>query len=435
MNEALSILFVIISFFLLIYLSFKGFGQLFAPLLCAALVALVAKGGFINAVFTLFPSGAGNFMSRLLMPYIAGTIFGQVMSYSRAGQSIGQFVSKKLGRDNGPYVILIMTFIVTMSGMSLSAFAVAAIAHSVLKESDLPPYIGLVCYCGMADITAFCIPGAPIDKNVLPTTYLGTDLYAGGLAGGIGAAAGLAFVLFYVRYLTKKARRENIGYSCGNYAAPKDNDGECPPFALAIAPLCIVVVLTYVLQKVVGWNATVSVFASQTLATAILFVTCRRYFDRSLAEVTSEAAKKVGLAVLVACCLCGYAAVVSDTSAFSSLQSMIGKMNLNPYVMTVISVSALAAISADSNSSVILFLETFASKLLAMPGVDPGIIHRLTLMSATAFDSVPHSATILVTMEIFGIDFKKGYKYVFFSAIVPALIATVVGLLLALIVG
>lgn len=435
MNESMSILFVIISFFLLIWLSFKGFGQLFAPLLCAALVALVAKGGFVNGVFNLFPSGAGNFMSRLLMPYIAGTIFGQVMSYSRAGQSIGRFVSQKLGRDNGPYVILIMTFIVTMSGMSLSAFAVAAIAHSVLKESDLPPYIGLVCYCGMADITAFCIPGAPIDKNVVPTTYLGTDLYAGGLAGAVGAAAGLAFVLFYVRYLTKKARRENVGYSSGSYAAARDNDGECPPFPLAIAPLCIVVVLTFILQKVVRLNATVSVFASQALATAILYITCHKYFDRPLSEVTTEAAKKVGLAVLVACCLCGYAAVVSDTSAFSSLQAFIAKLNLNPYVMTVVSVSALAAISADSNSSVILFLESFADKLLAIPGVNPGLVHRLTLMSATAFDSVPHSATILVTMEIFGIDFKSGYKYVFFSAIVPALIATLVGLACALTFG
>lgn len=435
MNESLSVLLVIVSFFLLIYLSFKGFGQLFAPLLCAALVALVAKGGVVNAVFTLFPAGAGNFMSRLLMPYIAGTIFGQVMSYSRAGQSIGRFVSRKLGRDNGPYVILIMTFIVTMSGMSLGAFAVAAIAHSVLKESNLPPHIGLVCYCGMADITAFCIPGAPIDKNVLPTTYLGTDLYAGGLAGAIGAAAGLAFVLFYVRYLTKKARRENVGYSCGNYAAPKDNDGECPPFALAITPLCVVIILTFVLQKVVKLNATVSVFVSQVLATGMLYLTCRRYFDRPFSEVTSEAAKKVGLAVLVACCLCGYAAVVSDTSAFSSLQGFIANMNLNPYVMTVVSVSALAAISADSNSSVVLFLEGFADKLLAIPGINSGLIHRLTLMSATAFDSVPHSATILVTMEIFGVDFKSGYKYVFFSAIVPALIATLVGLACALMFG
>lgn len=63
------------------------------------------------------------------------------------------------------------------------------------------------------------------------------------------------------------------------------------------------------------------------------------------------------------------------------------------------------------------------------------LIHRLTLMSATAFDSAPHSATILVTMEIFRIDFKGGCKYVFFSAIVPALNATVAGLLCELAFG
>lgn len=374
-------------------------------------------------------------MSRLLMPYIAGTIFGQVMSYSRAGQSIGRFVSQKLGRDNGP--LCDSHYDLYRHHERHEPECLRGSGHCPLCPEGIgsASYIGLVCYCGMADITAFCIPGAPIDKNVVPTTYLGTDLYAGGLAGAVGAAAGLAFVLFYVRYLTKKARRENVGYSSGSYAAARDNDGECPPFPLAIAPLCIVVVLTFILQKVVRLNATVSVFASQALATAILYITCHKYFDRPLSEVTTEAAKKVGLAVLVACCLCGYAAVVSDTSAFSSLQALIAKLNLNPYVMTVVSVSALAAISADSNSSVILFLESFADKLLAIPGVNPGLVHRLTLMSATAFDSVPHSATILVTMEIFGIDFKSGYKYVFFSAIVPALIATLVGLACALTFG
>ena len=76
-----------------------------------------------------------------------------------AGESIGKGVTKLLGTDKAPYIIMLASFIVSLSDMNSSMFVIAALSHVVMKEANLPSYIGMVSFLGMKELTSFAMPG------------------------------------------------------------------------------------------------------------------------------------------------------------------------------------------------------------------------------------------------------------------------------------
>ncbi len=427
-----STLILIISFVLLVFLTFKGIGKVFAPLLCTALLALASTTGFVNALFTVFPAGVASFLNRIMLPSITGTLFGEAMAHSGAGHTIGQTITKVIGKDNAPYVVMLTTVLVALSGMTMAVFTIAALSFSVMKEANLPNYIGLVAYFAVSDITIFCLPGVPHNVNLLPTTYLGTDLYAGFWPGLIGTLCAYALAVLYIRFLVKRARANNIGYTPSPFDRgdinKNNDDRKYPSFAKSIIPLFIVIVVTFILQKGLNLNSTLAVFVGQILAFLVMWATCHDTFDESMKDIFVTSAEAVGSFLFTCGCMVGYASVVSQTLSFKSLISMLDKMSINPYVFTVIAVALIAGMSAEAVTGEILFLESFSAKLLANPAVNAGIIHRLTTMTATAFDSMPHGGMVLLTLDLFGLDHKHGYKYVFMAAIFMPLVATMVAM-------
>lgn len=434
-SSLFSILIIISSMILLVSLSFKGIGQVFAPLICAALVALVAQSGFINALFTIFPAGAASFLQRIMMPAISGTLFGELLAASGAAQTIGKKATDILGVNNGSYIIMVLTLILTLSGMTFILFIIAAFSNALMKESDLPPYIGMVAYIGFNEITAFCVPGVPHPINLLPTIFLGTDLYAGGIQGIVSAIVGYTLVIFFVRKLTKNARKNNIGYFqifFFNENNQQDNRTNPIKLGIAVIPLITVIVTSYFFQKVANLPSTVAIFFGQTIAILLLIILCRSNFKGNIFHILEKVISNCSMFLLSCACMVGYAAVVSDTAAFISLQDSLAAMNLNPYVFTFVGVGLLSAITAEANSGIILFLESFGSRFISNPAIDLGAIHRIAMMTSAGFDSMPHSGNVLMNLKVFGLNHKTGYKYIFVTSVLIPTVYALCGLCVTL---
>lgn len=84
-----------------------------------------------------------------------------------------------------------------------------------------------------------------------------------------------------------------------------------------------------------------------------------------------------------------------------------------PYLTAWLSVCLIAALCADGISGMTMWLGTFGAQFAAMPGVDPGALHRILVASSTTFDSLPHSPMLAQGMGVFKTDFKESYKYSF----------------------
>ena len=71
-------------------------------------------------------------------------------------------------------------------------------------------------------------------------------------------------------------------------------------------------------------------------------------------------------------------------------------------------------------------------RILAM-GADPSAVHRLTSITSTAFDSMPHNGSMCMILMCYGYEHKEGYKYLIISNIAIPLVMSVVSLIVAIV--
>lgn len=430
---------IIIAFALLMLLSYKNWGITLVCILATALVALFSKGGFVNGMFTLFPTGISSFMTRMAVPVFMGMIFGTLIAASGASRSIGEKIVAWIGPERAPYAIWIVTVIFALAGLSNTVMIVAPLSYSVMKAAKLPNYIGLYSFYAACALFSFGLPGIPHNLNLLPTTFLGTTLYAGAVEGIIGVAVAAILSLVLTHLFIKKAKKRGEGFDQHGYAGMvQEETAGAPSFGIAILPLIIVIFGAFVAIKVLKLSSTEGMVYSQVLAVLVNIVTCRKYFKNQLKGVleSSKSALVRSAGFLVSCgCLTGFATVVADTAAYVKLTEAMLNWNVNPYIFALVGVAIICGITADAPSGIIMFCSTFAPRLAAIPGVSAGALHRICVMSASTLDSLPHCGAILLGLEMFGYDHKHGYKYIFYSTVIVTTVAAVVATVVAMIIN
>ena len=134
------------------------------------------------------------------------------------------------------------------------------------------------------------------------------------------------------------------------------------------------------------------------------------------------------------CAIVGYSTLVSNTAFFNAAMGTISNMSTSPYIMVVVGTALFAALSADSMGGISGAVGTVCTKAIAA-GANPGLVHRLTLAAATTFDSMPFSSMLNVTMGFLGLTHKDVYKQIAIVQIGATSIATIVGLIIAMIIG
>jgi H+/gluconate symporter-like permease len=74
-------------------------------------------------------------------------------------------------------------------------------------------------------------------------------------------------------------------------------------------------------------------------------------------------------------------------------------------------------------------LSVLAEPFLAM-GVNAEILHRVGVIASVGLDSLPHSGGIVAVLQISGVSYKEGYKYMFVVTVVITLIALALSMVL-----
>ena len=107
---------------------------------------------------------------------------------------------------------------------------------------------------------------------------------------------------------------------------------------------------------------------------------------------------------------------------------------MNPYLLVVVGTSLFAFISADPMSGVSMTSKTVGLTAISM-GANPGLVHRLTMISATTFDSMPHNGNLNATMNFLGLTHREVYLDIVGCAIVIPAIVTAAATILSIIIG
>ena len=238
-----SAILIALAFILFIIFSFKGLSMGPSAFICAIVVAL-ATADPIGSLTGTFLTTSFNFACTIILPFALAGLFSEMMTITGSSEAVGVFLVKKLGANNAPLIIALVTIVLNLAGITNYVFIVVPIAFSVLRAANLPRRIGVAIMQGVATVVFYGLPGIPCPVNLMPTTYLGTDLYAAPVLSIVISVFAFTLMALFTAWQVKDARKRGEGYD----PAPGEElevhetaNKQLMPFGLAILPIVIVV--------------------------------------------------------------------------------------------------------------------------------------------------------------------------------------------------
>ena len=257
----LSVLAIVISLALLIYLGYKGWSiVLLAPilaLLAAILTAIVTGGEFhVLATYTeVFMTNMAGYVKSYFPFFLLGAIFGTVMDQSGSAMAIADFIFDKLGKGKEALAVVLACAVITYGGVSLfvAAFAIYPIGAVLFRKAGIPKRFLPGCIAlGAFTFTMTAIPGTPQIQNTIPMKYFGTDVFAAPVLGIIAALIMFIGGMIWLTTRIKHALAKGEGYGDHpNETLAQIDHSNLPSFGTAIIPVIAVIVVNFVLSKVV----------------------------------------------------------------------------------------------------------------------------------------------------------------------------------------
>ena len=253
----ISIIGLILSLSLIIFLAYKGYSTIItAPLV--ALLTLFLIGEDTNTQLMVhytevYMGGFANFVKNYFPIFLTGAIFAKLMEETLYAKSIANFITKNLGKNKTILAVVFADALLTYGGVSLFtvAFVLYPIANVLFKESDIPKRLipGTIAL-GSFTFTMTALPGTPEIQNVIPMRYFGTDTFAAPLIGIIASVLMLLLGIVWLTYRVRKAHANLEGY--GNHHI-EDNPNEnknIPSIFLAVTPILIIFLSNLFFSKI-----------------------------------------------------------------------------------------------------------------------------------------------------------------------------------------
>ena len=433
-SVAISAIGLILAIAVFMFLCMKGTGAIFASVIATMIVALTANGGFIENFFTVFMSGTMGFMQNMLLLFISGALFGGLLNVTGCNDRIGRTLTKLFGEKNVIYIIMIFAMVIAATGAS-PIIIVAYLAVGLCKSVNLPRYVGMCAMAGTMIMTQNILPVSGTIGNLIPTMFLGTTIYAAPLMGIIAFVVGLPLNSLYVHWLVKDAKAQGRGYDPmpGEADMNLRSEDDTPSFFVSILPIVFIIAFCFIAVLGFGMDSSQAVIYASLLGALLMLVTCRNYIhEKNKFVLVGNSISFMMPIVIGTSIVVGFASVVANTEVYNAVVAWIMGLDMNPYVLVVIGTTLMCILCADCLGGSSSFLALMSERILAM-GADPAAVHRLTSITSTAFDSMPHNGSICMILMCYGYEHKEGYKYLMISNIAIPMVMSIVSMIVAMI--
>jgi H+/gluconate symporter-like permease len=473
---------ILIALGLLIFLAFRGYTLLLAAPV-AAMVAAAFSGEPLLAKWTLtFMQGTGRFITNFFPLFLLGGVFGKLMDDSGAALSIARTITERLGETRAVMAAVLACAALTYGGVSLFvvAFAVFPVADALFRQAAvphrlIPPAIAL----GAFTFTMTALPGTPAIQNAIPMAYFGTTLFAAPGLGILASATILGFGLWWLSEIEARARRAGEGYSAETAAAADEQfvreratnadnfdpaelphghrSEQLPPFALAAAPILVVLAVNLIMSLLVlprvytgflaeprfgetslsAVSGVWSVVTALAVAALVLVLILRRRLPE-LRKTLDAGANASVLPVLNTASLVGFGAVVAALPAFAVVRDGFLAVPGGPLVSIAVAANVMGGITGSASGGLTIALnslgETYA-QLAAGMSIHPELMHRVAAISSGALAMLPHNGAVVTLLAICGATQRGSYREIMMVGLVGPLIALVVVIALGKLIG
>ncbi len=447
-----SILGLIFSLILIMYLAYKGYSTIITAPIVAIITIILTTGfdGHLMANYTeVYMSGFANFIKNYFPLFMTGAIFAKLMEEANYAKSIAHFITQKLGKDKSILAVVLSGALLTYGGVSLFvvAFILYPIASMLFKEADIPKRLipGTIAL-GAFTFTMTALPGSPEIQNVIPMKYFGTDAFAAPL---LGISASILMFGLGMIWLTKRAKTARIngeGYGNHNEKSIEIDYDNLPSILTSILPIVIIFITNLFFSKVYYANidgsylskfnttlssvsGTWSVIIAIVLADIfIVLVNIKKI--KNLKSVLDIGVTNSFRPLLNSSAIVGYGSVIKSLAVFGVVQSFIFGLSSNPIISEALSVNLICGLTASASGGLGISLDALAPTYLQMSqalNISPEILHRVASLSCGGLDTLPHNGAVITTLAICGLTHKESYKDIFVtSVIIPIFVTTIV---------
>ncbi|WP_270646423.1 GntP family permease [Paeniclostridium hominis] len=450
-----SILGLILSLILIMYLAYKGYSTIItAPII--AMITIILTTGFdahLMANYTeVYMSGFANFIKNYFPLFMTGAIFAKLMEEVGYAKSIAHFITKKLGKDKSVLAVVLSGAILTYGGVSLFvvAFILYPIASMLFKEADIPKrFIPGTIALGAFTFTMTALPGSPEIQNVIPMKYFGTDTFAAPVIGIFASIMMLSLGMIWLTKRVKSAKANNEGYGNHSDNIAEENYENLPSIFKAILPIIIIFITNLFFSKVYYENidgsylskfnttlsnvsGTWSVIIAIVLSDIFILLTNFKKI-KNIKSVLDTGVTNSFKPLLNSSAIVGYGSVIKSLAIFSVIQSFIFGISSNPIISEALSVNLICGLTASASGGLEISLNALAPTYLQMShalNIPPEILHRIASLSSGGLDTLPHNGAVITTLAICGLTHKEAYKDMFVtSVVIPIFVTTIVVIL------
>lgn len=454
-----STLAIVVSLLLLMYLAYRGVTVLLlAPLMAALAVLLSGEISIYLPIYTdTFMKALGNYVIQFLPIFLLGALFGQLMADSGAAHTISRWIVARLGDKHAIVTVVLACAVLTYGGVSLFvvAFAIYPIATDLFRTADIPKrLIPATIALGSFTFTMTAMPGTPAIQNAIPIPYYGTNVFAAPGLGLIASAIMLLGGLWWLRGRAASARLAGEGYgqhedNADTSAIEGANSGSLShmPLFLALLPLVLVIsvnaLFTYVVFPRMDMSFMTERFPHLTPAKAIglwaliialatactTLVVSRLGHWSNLRDTINKGIYGFMLPLFNTASEVGYGAVIAGLAGFTIIRDAVLNVTPgNPLISEAIAMNVLAGITGSSSGGLSIALQTLGSDYLRMAqeaGISPELMHRVAVMAAGGFDTLPHCGAIITLLAICKLTHRQSYLNIAAVTMAAPLVAQV----------
>ncbi|RDY28257.1 GntP family permease [Romboutsia weinsteinii] len=444
-----SLIGLILSLSLIMYLAYKGFSTIITAPIVALLTVLIIVGidGHLMANYTeVYMSGFSNFIKNYFPIFLTGAIFAKLMEEALYAKSIAYFITKNLGKDKTIFAVVLAGALLTYGGVSLFtvAFVLYPIANVLFKESNIPKRLipGTIAL-GSFTFTMTALPGTPEIQNVIPMSYFGTDTFSAPIIGIIASILMLGLGMSWLTYRAKSAELIKEGYGSHIYEDLNESDEELPNIFLAILPIVIIFVSNLFFSKIFyprvdgsylgQYNTTLSSVSGTwsviiSIVISIIYIITLNFNKiKHMSNVLNAGISNSFLPLLSSSAIVGYGSVIKSLAVFTTIQTIILGISTNPIISEALSVNIICGITASASGGLTITLDSLAPTFISMAhtlNISPEILHRIASLASGGLDTLPHNGAVITTLAICKLTHKQSYKDIFVTSVVIPIAVT-----------
>lgn len=438
----MSIIGVLLSFVVLIYLIVKrDWSMLTATIPASLIIILFDRMNIWDALANIYSPGVGSGVQSYFLLLSIGALFGNFMAQSGCALKIAHILIKLLGRDRLGVTMYFLSMLLVYGGISILVvvFTVGPIGLVMCKETNLPRrYLYGAIFAGGGGAAMTSIPGTPSLTNLIPTGYLGTTAMSAPVLGIISTVIQAILCLVFLNLFEKRYRAKGLNFEevaeVPVMSMEDFPEQGLPSGLVAFIPIIIQVGFILFLSNFVGGSTAAAVFGS-TIACAFIYIVNRKRFKENLGLSIVHGAQGGITAAINLGAIVAFGVVVKASEAYTIIVEFCYTLTATGNMVTTlfalfVAVSIFVAVCASAAGGLEIFWAQMGPDFIAT-GINPQILHRISSIAAGGFDSVPHNSAYATFCTVLGVKLGEGYPPCIIYTLIIPIVANAICIFLA----